>query len=226
MAGGDPPGGGPATARPVVVLEECANPRNLHGALRTCAALALPQLWTVAAEGAKAYSGRNPYGDPADLAELQAAVEVVPFASTGECLAALRREGYTIWATDLSQRAVPLDSPALAAPARLAVVFGAEGQGITPEMADGGDLRVYLPLHGFQESLNLSVAVALVMDRILELPAEAGHERGERIPGRRPAPAPPAPPVRTGPGRGRQKESGDSGARSPDLLHAKQALFH
>ena len=173
MAGGDPPGSGPAatTTRPVVVLEECANPRNLHGALRTCAALALPQLWTVAAEGAKAYSGRNPYGDPADLAELQAAVEVVPFATTGECLAALRREGYTIWTTDLSQRAVPLDgpldSPALAAPARLAVVFGAEGQGITPEMADGGDLRVYLPLHGFQESLNLSVAVALVMDRIL-----------------------------------------------------------
>ena len=67
-----------------------------------------------------------------------------------------------IWATDLSQSAVPMTEPALRAatsipdgvnvvPERLAIVFGTESVGCTQEILQAADLRVYLPLRGFAD---------------------------------------------------------------------------
>ena len=89
-----------------------------------------------------------------------------------------------IWATDLSQSAVPMTEPALRAatsipdgvnvvPERLAIVFGTESVGCTQEILQAADLRVYLPLRGFADSLNLSVAAALCMHEIFHLCPEA-----------------------------------------------------
>ncbi len=40
-------------------------------------------------------------------------------------------------------------------------------------MLDAADRRVYYPLHGFADSLNLSVAAGIVLTRLLELYPEA-----------------------------------------------------
>lgn len=80
------------------------------------------------------------------------------FDSTAECLAALRAERYQIWATVLSQDAIELDSPSLrvpCAPTRLAIVFGSEVVGVSAQMVNAAHRRVYFPIHGFSESLNL-----------------------------------------------------------------------
>ncbi|EGZ11067.1 hypothetical protein PHYSODRAFT_337829 [Phytophthora sojae] len=53
-------------------------------------------------------------------------------------------------------------------PARLAVVIGRETDGVSSEMLRAAHRRVYLPLFGFSESLNLSVASALVLQRLLD----------------------------------------------------------
>jgi tRNA(Leu) C34 or U34 (ribose-2'-O)-methylase TrmL len=111
-------------------------------------------------------------------------ITVHNFASTKACVAELRREGFDIWATDLGQAAVPL-GPGGACPEvpdKLAVVFGTEATGCTDEMLGAADLRVYLPLTGFADSLNLSVAAAMVVQRILYMdPALAGAmPEGER----------------------------------------------
>ncbi|KAL3923332.1 MAG: hypothetical protein SGPRY_004250 [Prymnesium sp.] len=93
------------------------------------------------------------------------------FASTAECLAALRAERYEIWATVLSQDAIELDSPSLrvpCAPTRLAIVFGSEVVGVSAQMVNAAHRRVYFPIHGFSESLNLSVSAALIMQTILQ----------------------------------------------------------
>ena len=106
------------------------------------------------------------------------------FPDAASCVAALKADGRTIWATDLSQRAVPLTEPALRAatgaspresvvPKRLAVVFGTESVGCTETIFAAADLRVYLPLRGFADSLNLSVAAALVMQELFHLCPEA-----------------------------------------------------
>ena len=49
---------------------------------------------------------------------------------------------------------------------KLVVVFGREGAGVSPEILESAAERVYYPIHGFTDSLNVSVSVALILDTI------------------------------------------------------------
>ena len=51
------------------------------------------------------------------------------FATTAECIKALREEKMEIWATDLSQQAVCLDEVEAPLPPKLAIVMGTESDG-------------------------------------------------------------------------------------------------
>jgi len=104
-------------------------------------------------------------------------LEVTEFKTTKECVDKLRNDGYKIWSTDLSQVAVTLDEEGLRdetcgeniIPDKLAIVFGTEAVGCSTEILDASDKRVYLPLRGFADSLNLSVATALVVHHLFIL---------------------------------------------------------
>ena len=97
------------------------------------------------------------------------------FQTTSACIQALRETCHQIFVTDLSQKAVELTEDGLARhgrwplPKRMAIVFGTEAVGCSEEMLNAADLRVYLPLRGFADSLNLSVAAALVIHHLLLL---------------------------------------------------------
>jgi len=104
---------------------------------------------------------------------------VTDFEDTKSCIDALKKDGYQIWATDLGQVATCLTEEELRArapsqggkllPEKVAIVFGTEAVGCTNEMLNAADLRVYLPLRGFADSLNLSVATALVVHHMFVL---------------------------------------------------------
>ena len=90
---------------------------------------------------------------------------VQDFATTEECIAFCRKEGYKLWVTDLSQEAEALDihsSKKVEMPEKIALVFGTEAVGASTLMLEEADKRVYLPLRGYADSLNLSVATALI----------------------------------------------------------------
>lgn len=102
------------------------------------------------------------------------------FDTTEQCLQALHDEGRTIWATDLSQSADCLTWEGLMAhhsctknndilPERLAIVFGTEAVGCTQTMLQAAHRRVHLPMRGFADSLNLSVAAALCILQLFHL---------------------------------------------------------
>ena len=103
------------------------------------------------------------------------------FEDTKTCIDALRDGGYQIWATDLGQEASCLTEDGIRQhlggdtyngkliPNKVAIVFGTEAVGCTTEMLNAADLRVYLPLRGFADSLNLSVATALVVHQMFVL---------------------------------------------------------
>jgi len=130
------------------------------------------------------------------------------------CIRGMREDGRVIWATDLSQQAVPLASTAemavaharlapklgeaietpaarpagalgvalahgLQVPPKLAVVVGRETDGVSAAMLAAADARVYLPMYGFVESYNLSVATAMVLMRVLDAVPEARGDLGE-----------------------------------------------
>ncbi len=103
------------------------------------------------------------------------------FEDTKTCIESLREEGYQVWATDLGQEASCLTEDGIRQhlggetydgkliPNKVAIVFGTEAVGCTTEMLNAADLRVYLPLRGFADSLNLSVATALVVHQMFVL---------------------------------------------------------
>lgn len=91
---------------------------------------------------------------------------VKDFTTSEECVSELRSLGYELWVTDLSQQAecLTLTSPRI--PERVAIVMGTEAVGCSQYMLDEADKRIYLPLRGYADSLNLSVATALVLHQI------------------------------------------------------------
>ena len=83
---------------------------------------------------------------------------------TAACLERLRRTGYQIAVTsphvdgyDVTE--LPIDRP-------VAVVMGTEWEGVSDRMLEEADLHVAIPMHGFAESLNISVAAAVVLHEL------------------------------------------------------------
>jgi len=92
-------------------------------------------------------------------------IDVHHYKTTAACLAELKQRGYRIVVTMPDPKAcslfdLPLDN-------KLALVFGTEGTGITPEAMQMADEFVTIPMYGFTESYNVSVSAALCMQRII-----------------------------------------------------------
>ncbi|WIA21626.1 hypothetical protein OEZ85_000808 [Tetradesmus obliquus] len=107
-------------------------------------------------------------------------LDVRVFTSTAAAVWELKAGGWAIWATDLNPGAVSLLDPSLEVPQQLAIVMGSEAAGVSQEMRQAADRCVYLPMYGFTESLNVSVATALVLQTLIaRQPAVRGQLLGE-----------------------------------------------
>ncbi len=107
--------------------------------------------------------------------------------SSAACIAQLRQRGFRVYAADLdpaaqTPEALPVDTP-------VALLFGSELAGVSAEARQGADGAVQLPMRGFVESLNVSVAAALILRAVAErrralvgadLCAEARHAALEK----------------------------------------------
>ncbi|WP_329608134.1 TrmH family RNA methyltransferase [Microbacterium sp. KUDC0406] len=71
----------------------------------------------------------------------------------------LKDAGYVIAGMTLGEGAIPLDDLVAEAHGRLALVFGAEGDGITPETDRLLDRRVTIPMMGGVDSLNVAAGI-------------------------------------------------------------------
>ena len=87
-------------------------------------------------------------------------VEVVTHASAASAVDALRRDRYTLVATHPEGRLEPAD---LSRIERLALVLGNEHDGICEALSRAADETVAIPMRGFVESLNVSVAGAILL---------------------------------------------------------------
>ena len=73
----------------------------------------------------------------------------------------LRAAGFVVAALALSDEAISLDELAADPPDRLALVLGAEGDGLTPRTIASADLVVRIPMAGGVDSLNVAAAAAV-----------------------------------------------------------------
>ena len=93
-------------------------------------------------------------------------LDVRRWKSTLECTAELKRQGFQIAATHLDKNAVPIGEVDFTKPT--AIVFGNEKDGISQEMIAQADQTVVIPMQGFVQSFNISVAGAIAFYHILQ----------------------------------------------------------
>ena len=92
------------------------------------------------------------------------------FSKPEECIAALREDKREIWCTTLSPTAELLTRTNIKAlPKHLAIIMGREVDGVSKEFLDASTKHVFLPMFGFTESFNLSVATALVIHTLFDI---------------------------------------------------------
>lgn len=139
----------------VLALENVANPHNLGGIMRTCAHFGIRGL--IAPESAALESGaavRTAEGG----AEHVQAIDAEDFSAT---LDSFRRAGYTIVTTSSHKGTTPLHRATL--PAKIVLVVGQEGDGLSEGTLRQGDLSIAIAGTGRVESLNVSVATGILL---------------------------------------------------------------
>ncbi|PPF12328.1 rRNA methyltransferase [Rathayibacter sp. AY1E3] len=145
-------------ARLVVILEDLVDHTNVGAVFRAAAGM-----------GADAVLVTPRCADPLYRRSVRVSMGTVlqvPWTRTPEwapARRALEEAGFSVAALALAPDAVPLDEYAAARPERVAIVLGAEGDGLSRAALDASDTVVTIPmLHGV-DSLNVASASAVAL---------------------------------------------------------------
>lgn len=139
-----------------VVLEDIYQSQNASAVLRSCECVGVQDVYIIertneysispdVAVGSNKWLGLNYAEDSSN--------------KTLDTYTKLRKKGYKIVATCPNKDAVSMQELSLEEP--IALVFGTELTGLTQEAIDNADYTMYIPMSGFTESFNISVAAAI-----------------------------------------------------------------
>jgi tRNA (guanosine-2'-O-)-methyltransferase len=148
-----------------VVLEDLYQTHNASAVLRSCDCFGIQDIQVIEnhhryelnngiAMGAGKWLDTTIYNQQKDQLE----------SATLHCYETLRSKGYKIAATCPHRdghtiSTLPIDQP-------IALVFGTEVKGISDEAAANADYLVRIPMYGFTESFNISVAASISLYEI------------------------------------------------------------
>jgi 23S rRNA (guanosine2251-2'-O)-methyltransferase len=88
------------------------------------------------------------------------------YESWEKCFSALKEQGVHIVAVEQSKKSV--DYKIFSCEGNVAFVFGNEVEGLSKDILEKADVVLEVPMLGKKESLNVSVAVGVVLYRILD----------------------------------------------------------
>lgn len=147
-----------------VVLDGTHDLGNIHAVVRTAEGLGFDQIHVV--ESQEKFRKANRTAQGAD-----AWVDFHRYTNAVECVSALRDRGYALLVTTLEGDQT-LDDVDFTKP--VAVVLGNEKTGVSEAFLRSADYRVQMPMSGFAQSFNVSVAAAIVLwsahaDRVRKL---------------------------------------------------------
>ncbi len=145
-----------------VVLDSIADPHNASAVLRSCDALGVQHVHVIPSchgfSAAKTVAKGTHHW-----------LDMVRHESPESCLSHLKGSGYRVYVATMEGTetldTIPTEHP-------VAVVFGNERRGPDPHFRDQADGTFAIPMKGFVESLNVSVAAAITL-----------HHLSQRMPG-------------------------------------------
>lgn len=140
------------------VLENVIDHHNTNGVIRSCEALGMQDAYIISnMEGFKAAKSVNK-GSHKWMNIHKYKQESTRNLQT--CVSDLKEKGYSIIVTapyknDFTPETIDINKP-------LAICFGQESTGITQELMEQADGFLKIPMYGFTESFNISVAAGIV----------------------------------------------------------------
>jgi len=138
------------------IVEDVYDPHNAAAAIRSCEAFGLQDFHAVEASNRFAPAGGITLG-------CHRWIDLHRWPTVSACAAALRAQGFALYATLPD---APYDVETVDVSRPVALVFGNEHAGLTADAIAACDGAVSIPMHGFTQSFNLSVSVALCLSRL------------------------------------------------------------
>ena len=170
------------TKRVKFLFENPSNPSNVWACLRTIDSFGVQNVDVIIDSGM--YEGKMAISQKSGMRTAMGSAKWLTLRnhmSTGEAVERIRKQGYTIYASDLNPDSVDVrdldwneddgddgDGNAGGTEKRkdrgpICVVMGNEERGISDEMRELADVTFTLPMCGFAESFNLSVATSITL---------------------------------------------------------------
>lgn len=149
------------TSSLTVVIDRVHNAHNVSAVMRSADAFGL--------------TGIHLVGDNFDFSRgislgTERWLRIETHENASSAIESLRNAGFTlvITAPEHDPRAGGDEQPAVPVYAlpferKLALVFGNEKRGVSPEFVEAAEIRTFIPMYGFVESFNISVACAIAL---------------------------------------------------------------
>lgn len=145
----------------IVILDNIRSAHNVGSAFRTCDSFKADKLWLcgICATPPSAEIRKTALG----------AEESVPWEYSGSTLDVvnkLKSEGYTVVSIEQTVNSVSLEmfNPSTSSgDSKYAFIFGNEVDGVSQEVVDASDFSLEIPQFGTKHSLNVSVAIGVVL---------------------------------------------------------------
>ena len=145
-----------------IVLEDVFQSRNISAAMRSADCFGLQDVHII--------ENRNNYNTHPNISLGSGKWLTQTFYNkkennTENCLKNLKKDGYRIIATSPHKTKSIHDIDIKKG--KIALLFGAEQEGLSPLALEMADEKVKIPMYGFTESYNISVAVALCIQAVI-----------------------------------------------------------
>lgn len=148
-----------------VFMERVHKPHNVAAVIRTCDAVGVMRAHAVPGDDGLPRLNHTSQG-------AQRWVELVRHRDTASGLKALQEQGFRLYAAHFSPVAVDFRTPDYSQPS--AIVLGTEKFGVSAEALGLVDQEIVIPMLGMSQSLNVSVATALILYEAQRQRAAAG----------------------------------------------------
>ena len=138
-------------------LENVFDPHNVAACVRSCDAFGIQDIHILPQTNVKLKLS----GDVSSGSHRW--VDHHVYSNVSDAISWFRANDFRIVVTDLQGESPPLKPDEIPLDAKTVFAFGSEHEGISDELRDAADYRIAVPMHGFVQSFNISVAFALTM---------------------------------------------------------------